>query len=97
MEWDNKQTTYLASADQWNGMKPFFEKHHIMQCNNFYSVIGGLGGLNILSQLNQPKNIIFFDVNQNALLIAQLQIELIYISKDINEYISYIYLRNFDY
>ncbi|MCD6304786.1 MAG: CapA family protein [Deltaproteobacteria bacterium] len=87
---------YLASADQWLGMEPFFKKNDLMQCDVFYSVIGGLGGLNFLPHLRQLQKIVFYDVNAYAARIVDLQLQLIASSETIDEYISLVYQRPFD-
>ena len=54
---------YLASADQFAGMEEICESESFPDCRHFYSVIGGLGGLNILAKLKNLESIIFFDIN----------------------------------
>lgn len=94
-KWNNPRTVYLASADAWLGMEYFLNKHNIMQCENYYSVVGGMSGLNLLPYLNKLKKIIFYDANAYAMRIIRLHIELIRISNNIDDYISNIYQRQF--
>ena len=61
MDWDKREHVYLASADNYLGFQLFFEKHKVRQCEHYYTVVGGLGGLNLLPHLNELKSITFFD------------------------------------
>jgi hypothetical protein len=94
--WNHPRLVYVASADQWLGMKAFFDKDHLMECDVFYSVIGGLGGLNFLHMIKQARKIVFYDSNSYAVRILDLQIQLIINCSSVNEYISHIYQREFD-
>lgn len=94
--WNNSRLTYLASADQWQGMKAFFSKEKIKPCNVFYCVIGGLGGLNFIRHLEQTEKIVFYDVNLYGVRILDLYLQLIEHCSSINEFISLIYQRPFD-
>jgi hypothetical protein len=87
---------YLASADQFKGMEKLVESQEILQCEHFYSVIGGLGGLNILSRLNAPKTIHFFDINPHTINICHLIIKVILISDKRDDFITNMYGRVFD-
>jgi len=86
---------YLASADQFEGLKGIVEGPNVMQCKNFYSVIGGLGGLNILARLEQLDSIVFFDLNPYMAKICELIFEVIKNCETRDEFISLIYLRDF--
>ena|GEM_PF-337521 len=94
--WADPRLVYLASADQWLGFEAFFRKNDLMQCDVFYSVIGGLGGLNLLARLKPLKKIVFYDANIYAALILDLQLQLIRHCASVEEYISLIYQRPFD-
>ena len=97
MEWDKREHVYLASADNYLGFQLFFEKHKVKQCENCDSVVGGLGGLNLLPHLHELKSITFFDVNTYTFDVLDLQRNLIEISETISEYISYFFCRNFEF
>lgn len=87
---------YLASADQFKGMEAIVEEEEVLQCQHFYSVVGGLGGLNVLARLKEVESITFFDINPYMLLVAELMIEIIRNAEDRNTFISLIYGREFD-
>ncbi len=94
--WADPRLVYLASADQWLGFEAFFRKNDLMQCDVFYSVIGGLGGLNLLARLKPLKKIVFYDANIYAARILDLQLQLIRHCSSVEQYISLIYQRPFD-
>ena len=87
---------YLASADQFAGMEEICESESFPDCRHFYSVIGGLGGLNILAKLKNLESIIFFDINPFSIRVCQLIFELIKNSNNRDHFISLIYARQFD-
>lgn len=93
--WDNSRLTYLASADHWVGLAWFFENEYVKSCDVFYSIIGGLGGLNFIRLLHETKKIIFYDVNRYAVRILDLYLQLIIHCNSVNEFISLIYQRPF--
>ncbi len=86
---------YLASADQFEGIKRVVEGSAVLQCKNFYSVIGGLGGLNILARLDRLDSIVFFDLNPYMPKICELMFKIIENCETRDEFISLIYLRDF--
>lgn len=87
---------YLASADQFAGMKSVCESESIPQCKHFYSVIGGLGGLSILAKMQSLETINFFDVNPFSIEVCRLIFEIIKNSDTRDDFISLIYAREFD-
>ena len=87
---------YLASADQFKGMEPIVEGEGVLQCRHFYSVVGGMGGLNILARLKNLDTITFFDINPHAVEIGRLVVELIKHAPDRDTFVSLIYGRLFD-
>lgn len=91
-----KDKIYLASADQFIGMKKIIEGKNIPSCEHFFSVIGGLGGLNILSRLENLKSITFFDINPFEAEVCRFYLDVIKNSKNRDDFISLIYLRDFD-
>lgn len=95
MDWDKREHVYLASADNYLGFQLFFEKHKVRQCEHYYTVVGGLGGLNLLPHLNELKSITFFDVNTYTFDVLDLQRNLIEISDSLDNYVSYFFCRNF--
>lgn len=95
--WQNQKHIYLASADNILGIEAFFKKHFLRQCEHFYSVIGGLGGLNFIYYLDELKSITFFDVNSYTIDVLDLYLELISISKSLNEFVSNFFCRDFDF
>lgn len=95
--WNNESYIYLASADQWLSFEAFFNKNKVKQCENFYTVIGGMGCLNIINKLDRVKNIYFFDSNSYMYDIFQLHMYMIAISNSIDEYISNYFLRRFSF
>jgi hypothetical protein len=87
---------YLASADQFAGMASIYERESLLQCKHFYSVIGGLGGLNILSRMQYLESITFFDINPFSIKICELLFRIIKSSNSRDEFISLVYARCFD-
>lgn len=95
MQWNKPEYVYLASADNYLGFQLFFAKHAVRQCEHFYTVVGGLGGLNLLPHLHELKSITFFDVNSYTFDVLTLQRNLIAISETLDEYVSYVFCRPF--
>jgi hypothetical protein len=87
---------YLASADQFAGMREIVEADNILPCSFFYSVIGGLGGLNVLARLDGLEEVTLFDINPFAIETCRLVLEIIKNAENRDSFISMIYARNFD-
>lgn len=92
INWDREEFVYLASADNWKGLEQFLAAHSVIQCKHFYSVIGGLGGLNLIPELNELESLTFFDLNPHMLRIFELQEQLIRAASSVNEYLDSIFL-----
>lgn len=92
-----KDKVYLSSADQYLGFQKVLSREKLLECRNFYSVIGGMGGLNILSRLRDIKKIILFDINPYCLFVAKIYIRLIKESRSRDEFVSLFYLRTFQF
>lgn len=93
------QDLYLASADKISliiervdQLRYFFSNPNI---DNYYSVIGGLSGLNHLIVI-KPKNITFFDINQDAIPYCKFIIELIKSCSSPKDFIESFFLRRMD-
>ena len=96
---ERPQDLYLASADKINFI---LEKTAKIQnllkgpdIDTYYSVIGGLSGLNHLSAL-RPKKIVFFDVNDVSLTYCNFIIEFIKCCNSPKDFISSFFARNVD-
>ena len=91
---------YIASADRMDRVLRNLQdlkENAFKQYDVYATVIGGLSGLNYLLAIN-PKKIIFFDVNYNALKYLELILELIQISDNNQCFISRIFgksVKNF--
>lgn len=92
---NKKDKIYLASADEINGLKESL-KHNLPSCKKFYTVVGGMGCLNILPKIPQLEEIHFFDVNKYQLEVARIYIKIIKISKNREDFVSNFYLREFN-
>ena len=95
---EGKSQVYLASADN---MKQTLANLQILKKQNFsniyryISVIGGLSGLNYIATL-QPKQVLFFDINSQAIPYAKFFLELIGCCKTPKDFISRIFSRSVD-
>lgn len=89
------ERVYLASADNYTGLEGLVESEHLLPCKHFYSVIGGMGGLNILCRLENVKTITWFDINPHMLNICSLVLKLISASATREDFISLIYCKPF--
>ena len=88
---------YLASADQYLGLANVLESNAFLQCRHFYSVTGGMGGLNVLArQIEAPSTIHWFDCNEDAQTFARFITTLIQQCPARNEFIEDLYFRPFD-
>lgn len=85
---------YLASADQFEGLAQVLAEP-IPSVERYYSVIGGMGGLNILSRIEAPREIVFFDINKYTIDIAKIHVALIAESQDRFDFISLYFQRSF--
>ena len=95
MEWNKKEHVYLASADNYLGFQLFFAKHRVRQCEHFYSVVGGMGGFNLLPHLHELQSITFFDPNIHTFKVLDLHRNLIAISDSLDDYVSNVFCRPF--
>jgi hypothetical protein len=86
---------YLASADQYAGLAFIADAPEVLQCEHFYSVIGGMGGLSILARQADLKTITFYDVNPQARYCCDIHLKLIQAADSRNEFISLVYARPF--
>ena len=50
---------YLASADQFKGMEKIIEQKNFPKCENFFTVIGGMGGIKRPFQIEEFKKCYF--------------------------------------
>lgn len=87
---------YLASADQFKGIEAIVEAKELLQCRHFYSIVGGLGGLNVLARLKKVESLTFFDVNPHTLEVCEFMFEVIRSAENRNTFVSLIYGREFD-
>lgn len=89
------ERVYLASADNFKGLEGLVEAEYLLPCKHFYSVIGGMGGLNILCRLADVKTITWFDINPHTVDICQLVLKLILSASSREDFISLIYCKPF--
>ena len=90
------QDLYLASADKISSivervqqLSYFFKEPSI---DKYYSVIGGLSGLNHLLVID-PKEIVFFDINEDAIPYCNFIIELVKGCESHTDFIESYFLR----
>lgn len=89
---------YVAHADAISAVEVAVQrqikKGKLSNVGTYASVVGGMSGLNVLSQLSSsPKKIIFYDVNPWALSYAQMFILLISCSTTRHEFVSNFFSR----
>ena len=96
---ERSQDLYLASADKINfilekssKIQNLFKDPHV---DTYYSVIGGLSGLNHLSVLC-PKKIVFFDINDAAITYCNFIVEFIKSCNSPKDFISSFFARDID-
>jgi hypothetical protein len=86
---------YIASADQFAGLERVAEAPALKPCRHFFSVIGGMGGLNVLARLDPLESITFFDINADAARVCRIHLALIGGARDRDDFVSLLYGRPF--
>ncbi len=94
---------YVASADAFSRtednikvLNKLKNKLNFESVDYFYSVIGGLSGLNYLNYVS-PKDIIFFDINRASVRYAKLIFNLIQISTTRKEFLERFFSRKMEH